>query len=224
MAAGAAAGEHAIFGHEALMESPLDGQRRKSQLRDEARARRNRQPDGERLSRQILQRLAELPEYVRAGTLMLYLSFRSEVGTHHFPERAWSEGKRVVVPCCAGERLELFRLESPDELAPGTLGILEPSPRLRTVAERRVAAAEIDLVVVPGLAFDRQCGRIGYGKGYYDRLLHEVRGDAAVVAVAFQCQIFPEVPVLPYDVRVDRIVTEEAMYQRRGPRFGPVDT
>ena len=83
-----------------------------------------------------------------------------------------------------------------------------------------MAAAELDLVVVPGLAFDCQCGRLGYGKGYYDRLLHEVRHDAALVAVAFQCQIFPEVPVLPYDVRVDRVVTEEAMYQRSLPRFG----
>jgi 5-formyltetrahydrofolate cyclo-ligase len=202
------------------MEPPIDGQRRKSQLRDEARARRSRQQDAERLSRQIFERLAELPEYVRAGTLMLYLSFRSEVGTHEFLGRAWSAGKRVVVPCCVGQRLELFRLESPDELVPGTLGILEPGAPLRAAADRRVAAAELDLVVVPGLAFDGQCGRLGYGKGYYDRLLHEVRDDAALVAVAFQCQIFPEVPVLPYDVRVDRVVTEEAMYRRSLPRFG----
>ena len=206
------------------MEPPIDAARRKSQLREEARARRNRQQDGKRLSGQIFQRLAELPEYVRAGTLMLYLSFRSEVGTHQFLHRAWSEGKRVVVPYCVGDRLELFRLESPDELAPGTLGILEPVAPLRTAAERRVAAAKLDLVVVPGLAFDRQCGRIGYGKGYYDRLLHEVRGDAALVAVAFQCQIFPEVPVLPDDVRMDRIVTEESIYQRSRPRFGLVET
>lgn len=72
--------------------------------------------------------------------------------------------------------------------------------------------------MAPGLAFDRQCGRIGYGKGYYDRLFGEVRDDAAIVAVAFQCQIFPDVPVLPYDFRVDKIVTEEAVYERTLPR------
>ena len=76
---------------------------------------------------------------------------------------------------------------------------------------------------MPGLAFDRQCGRIGYGKGYYDRLLQQARADAALVAVAFECQVFPEVPVLPHDVRVDKIITEEAIYERSQPRFGAAE-
>ncbi len=204
------------------MELPIDGLSRKTQLRVEARARRGRQQDADRLSRQIFQRLADSPEYRRAAALLLYLSFHSEVGTHPFLDRAWSEGKSVVVPYCAGERLELFRLESRDELAPGTLGILEPKAALRT-AQRGVAVARIDLIVVPGLAFDRQCGRVGYGKGYYDRLLHQARADAALVAVAFECQVFPEVPVLPHDVRVDKVITEAAIYERSQPRFGAAE-
>ncbi len=126
------------------------------------------------------------------------------------------------MPYCAGEELELFRLDSSEELALGAMGILEPAAALRTRGERLVGADELDLVVVPGLAFDRQCGRLGYGKGYYDRLLRRVRADAALVAVAFQCQIFAEVPVLPTDVRVDQIITEETLYRRSRPRWEPL--
>ncbi|MGO8691903.1 MAG: 5-formyltetrahydrofolate cyclo-ligase [Thermoguttaceae bacterium] len=201
------------------METSPGPQRRKTEIRAEASARRSQQQNGEGLSRQILQRLAESPEYARARTLLLYLSFRSEVATHDFPRQAWTAGKRVVVPYCAGEELELFRLDSPDELTPGAMGILEPAAALRPRGDRLVGADELDLVVVPGLAFDRQCGRLGYGKGYYDRLLRRVRADAALVAVAFQCQIFAEVPVLANDVRVDQIITEETLYRRSRPRL-----
>jgi 5-formyltetrahydrofolate cyclo-ligase len=203
------------------METPIDPQRRKAEIRAEALARRERQQNAEQFSHKILQRLAESPEYARAETLLLYLSFRSEVGTQDFPRQAWSDGKRVVVPYCAGDQLGLFRLDSPDELAPGTLGILEPGPRWRGRADRAVGAEELDLVVVPGLAFDRQCGRIGYGKGYYDRLLRRVRADAALLAVAFQCQIFAAVPVTAGDVRVDQVITEAASYRRSRPRLEP---
>jgi 5-formyltetrahydrofolate cyclo-ligase len=201
-----------------MMESPVPSQHLKEQLRAEARSRRDGQENRPQLSRQIRQRLTALAEYSQAATVMLYVSFRSEVETHDLLAAACAAGKRVVVPYCVADRLELFRLESLAELAPGTMGILEPAAELRRRADRRIAAAEIDLVVAPGLAFDRRGGRIGYGKGYYDRLLREVRPDAAVVAVAFECQVFAAVPLLPHDVRMDKIVTEQAVYQRSGPR------
>ena len=69
---------------------------------------------------------------------------------------------------------------------------------------------------MPGLSFDRRGGRLGYGKGYYDKLLHQVRGDAAKLAVCFECQLVAEVPSLPHDVRMDLIVTEKAVYRVRG--------
>ncbi len=200
------------------MDPFAEGHARKSQIRKEASARRRRQIDAEAISRRILDRLACQPEYPRAHTILFYVSFRSEVGVHESLSAAAAEGKRVVVPYCVGNRLGLFRLESLEELAPGTMGILEPKADLRAGADRLVLPQELDLIVAPGLAFDRQCGRIGYGRGYYDRLFREVRDDAAIVAVAFQCQIFPDVPVLPYDVRVDKIVTEAAVYERTLPR------
>ncbi len=93
------------------------------------------------------------------------------------------------------------------------LGILEPKPELRGRAATTLDAKDLDLIIAPGLAFDRRGGRLGYGKGYYDKLLRQVRGDATKLAVGFECQLFAEVPVLPHDVRMDIIVTEKAVYR-----------
>jgi 5-formyltetrahydrofolate cyclo-ligase len=197
----------------------IEAQRRKEEVRVEARARRRRQENPEHVSRVIFDRLAALPEYARADTVLFYVAFRSEVHTQHFLPVAWRQGKRVVVPYCLEGSLVLCRLESLDDLSPGAFGIPEPKVALRCDARRKIEVREVDLIVTPGLAFDRACARIGYGKGYYDRLLQQARPDTALLAAAFQCQMFPEVPVLPYDVRVDKVVTEEAVYERAAPRY-----
>ena len=203
------------------MIDPPELLRKKHKLRAEAHNRRRRQPNAELLSRRILARVAEMPEYRAARTVLCYVSFRSEVCTRQFLDAALADGKNLVVPYCRDDRLELFRIESlAGDLAPGTWDILEPRADLRTCADRHVAPSDLDLVVVPGLALDRQCGRIGYGKGYFDRLFPHVRPEAALVAVAFECQMFDEVPMLPHDVRVDKIVTESAVYARSLPRSG----
>ncbi len=98
------------------------------------------------------------------------------------------------------------------------LGILEPKPELREQNQRRVKVQELDLLVIPGLAFDRHGGRLGYGKGYFDRLLPGTRADALLAAVAFECQVFDAVPMQPYDVRVDAVVTQTDIYHRTLPR------
>ncbi len=193
----------------------------KHHLRAAAHLRRLHQKDGSRLSHLIFQRLVSLPQYASARTVLCYVSFRSEVATHEFIARLWADGKRVVVPYCASQHLELFCLGSFSDLEPGTLGILEPKAELREQRDRCVQVQEIHLLVIPGLAFDRQCGRLGYGKGYFDRLLTGARSDALLAAVAFECQLFPAVPMRPYDVRVDAVVTEVDIYRRTLPRCGP---
>jgi 5-formyltetrahydrofolate cyclo-ligase len=75
---------------------------------------------------------------------------------------------------------------------------------------------ELDLVMVPGTAFDPRGGRMGQGKGYYDRLLANARPDAPLVALAFECQVFPEIPVAPHDVFMDQVITEVKVYRGRG--------
>jgi 5-formyltetrahydrofolate cyclo-ligase len=89
----------------------------------------------------------------------------------------------------------------------------EPKFELRDLPDRQIDPALIDLIIIPGLAFDLHGGRLGYGKGYYDRFLHKTRAIAAKVAVCFECQLFPEIPVLPHDVRMDMVVTENTLYR-----------
>jgi 5-formyltetrahydrofolate cyclo-ligase len=202
------------------MEDQREAIQRKHQIRAAAHLRRLHQPDNGPLSANIFQRLVDLPQYSAARTTLCYVSFRSEVATHDFFARFWADGKRVVVPCCMDGHLELFTVDSFADLTPGMLGILEPKPALRGLADRRAKVQEVDLLVVPGLAFDRQGGRLGYGKGYFDRLLCEARPDALLAAVAFECQLFECLPMQSYDVRVDLIITEAGIYHRTLPRYG----
>lgn len=145
---------------------------------------------------------------------MVYVGLPDEVQTLPFLSHLREDGRQIVVPFCQGRELGLFRLEDPDELVPQTLGILEPRPELRALGDRAVAPAALDLVLVPGVAFDRRCGRLGHGKGYYDRLLALLRPDTLCLALAFECQVLAEVPVLPHDVRMDRVLTEDSQYTR----------
>lgn len=189
---------------------------RKKALRDEAHARRNAQPDKDALSRQIVAQFMQLPEYAAATTVMFYIDVRSEVRTRNDLEAALQSGKRIVVPYCVDGELELFHLESMDELETGMYKILEPRADLRDVAAKKVDVAELDLVMVPGVGFDRRGARMGHGKGYYDKLLEHARRETPLIALAFECQLFDEIPTAEHDIFMDKIVTEAAVYPGRG--------
>jgi 5-formyltetrahydrofolate cyclo-ligase len=183
----------------------------KAAIRREAHARRNDQPNKDELSRRILERVFNLAEYDVAKTVLFYIDARSEVRTRPAIGQALASEKTIAVPYCVGDELELFRLASMDELAPGAFGVLEPKPELRPAA-KRVEAGDLDLVIVPGVAFDRRGGRLGHGAGYYDRLLRRRRADAATIGLAFERQVFDEIPMAPHDVRMDVVVTETSVY------------
>ncbi len=189
-----------------------DWQRRKREIRARAEANRLKQPDKDTLSRLICRKLIALDEYTRARVVMSYVDFRDEVRTHHFLTVVLEQGKQLAVPYCAADRLELFLLDSLDELAAGTFGIPEPKTKLRGLAERRVEIGRVDLIVVPGVAFDTRGGRLGHGRGYFDKLLGLVRSNTTLVAPAFECQLFPEIPIEPHDVFMNKIVTEKTIY------------
>ena len=186
------------------MDSRTELQARKSALRAQALRSRRELPDKDELSRRLWQKLFSLPEYRSAQTVMVYLDLPDEVRTQPYLSALQQQGKRAVVPYCEGNELGLFRFHSFAELEAGAMGILEPRSELRALPASRADVAELDFLIVPGVAFDRQ--------GYYDRLLGRVRADALLVGVAFECQLYADVPMLPYDVYMDKVVTETAVY------------
>ncbi len=180
----------------------------KTRLRREVIARRDAEPERDARSRAIGERLRALPAYRAARTVAWYAGVASEVATVPLIELALSEGQRVAVPYVAGDRLGLTRIERVSELVPAPFGLLEPPQALRDDADRRVAASEVDLFVVPGVAFDRSGGRLGHGRGYYDRLLALASPAAQFVAVAFECQVVERVPMGATDVPMHALITE----------------
>lgn len=198
------------------MTTAADPSSRKQAIREQAHANRNAQENKDDLSREIVRRFMALPEYQTASTVLFYLDVRSEVRTRHSLEDALQSGKKIVVPYCVDGELELFHLEQLDELSVGMYKILEPKPELREIAAKQVPVSEIDLIMVPGVAFDRRGGRTGHGKGYYDKLLEHARPDTPLVALAFECQLFDEIPMQDHDVFMDKVVTESNTYTGRG--------
>ena len=181
----------------------------KALLRETMRALRDALDPEERAAKSLLikSNLFALPEIMSASSLMFYVSFRSEVQTEPMIRHALSLGKQVIVPITdlTNKRLQLSQIKDLDEdLAPGTWGIREPRPgKIRPVAYN-----DIDIVVAPGLAFSEQGWRIGYGGGFYDRLLRESKKKAC--ALSFEMQMLPEVPFIAgQDVPVNCIVTEK---------------
>ena len=189
---------------------------RKNEIRAAAHEARRQQPDKETVSEQITDRVIDLPEYQSAACVMWYVDVRAEARTRHALPQALNSGKKIVIPYCVDGELELFHLESMDELETGMYKILEPRADLRQVASKRVPVEELDLILVPGVAFDAHGGRTGHGKGYYDKLLENAKPETPLVALAFQCQIFDEIPMQTHDIYMDKVVTESQVYAGKG--------
>jgi 5-formyltetrahydrofolate cyclo-ligase len=148
--------------------------------------------------------------------VMWYVDVRDEARTRHALPDALAGGKRIVIPYCVDGELELFHLQSMDELETGMYKILEPRTDLREVAEKRIDVSELDLVIVPGVGFDARGGRTGHGKGYYDKLLENAKPETPLVALSFECQMFDEIPMQSHDIFMDKVVTEEKVYDGIG--------
>lgn len=186
----------------------------KNELRRTAHDNRNKQENKDELSEWIVGAFMSLPEYTAASTVMFYIDVRSEVRTRHVLPESLNSGKKIVVPWCNHDgELELFHLQSMHELETGMYGILEPSQEFRLLPRKQVQLKELDLIMVPGVGFDSRGARMGHGKGYYDKLLENARPDTSLVALAFECQMFEEIPVAPHDIFMDKIITEQNVYE-----------
>ncbi|WP_460183923.1 5-formyltetrahydrofolate cyclo-ligase [Thermopirellula anaerolimosa] len=193
---------------------------RKQELRHRMRERRRAFALRHAASSLIHIRLLRLPELIRARTVMTYVSVGTEVATRDLISQLISLEKAIIVPYCQGIDLRLFRLRTLEELVPGTLGIPEPPPELRENPQRQARAEEIDLVLIPGLAFDRRGNRLGQGKGYYDRFLLSLRPTAFKLGLAFECQMVEDLPRTPRDTPVDAVLTEKMLYRFHPPQNG----
>jgi 5-formyltetrahydrofolate cyclo-ligase len=190
----------------------------KQQIREQAHAARQALTNKDELSVRIMDRVMAMPEYVQANAVMFYVDVRAEVRTRQALPAALASGKKIVIPYCVDGELELFHLENMEELELGMYRILEPKKELREVASKKIDVVDLDLIIVPGVAFDRRGGRTGHGKGYYDKLLEHSRPQTPLVSLAFECQMFPEIPMQSHDIFMDKVVTEDAVYTGIGRR------
>ncbi|MCD6336579.1 MAG: 5-formyltetrahydrofolate cyclo-ligase [Candidatus Latescibacteria bacterium] len=163
-------------------------------------------------SEAIRRRVLALSEVAEARVIHCYVSAKpNEVDTRRLISEALEEGKRIVVPVTKlwQRRLDHSEIEYLDELEPSVFGLLEPKEECR----RRIGIGEIDLVIVPGLAFDPRGNRIGFGGGFYDRFLSKVQ--APKIALAYSFQVLEKIEAGPHDVRMDKVVTDERVYDCR---------
>ena len=179
----------------------------KDKLRQQMLGKRNSLSQEELLkkSRHIQRRLLDLREYQQAHIICFYVSYGHEVFTHELIKRCLMKGKQVVVPLSHPEThtLSLSLLKKWDDLAPGTYHILEPKKE----AQHIIDVGALELIIVPGVAFDYKGNRIGHGKGYYDNLLTTT--NALSIGLAFEFQLVESIPADSHDIAVDMIITEK---------------
>ncbi|MGG0187077.1 5-formyltetrahydrofolate cyclo-ligase [Bacillus rhizoplanae] len=157
------------------------------------------------LSEKIADSLYKQQEWIAAQTIGITLSMEREVNTYAIIEKAWEEGKAIVVPKCNREtRTMTFRqITNFEQLETVYMNLREPDPSIT----EEVSAEEIDLLLVPGVAFTRKGERVGYGGGYYDRYLVNYKGKT--LSLVFDFQIVSHIPVEPFDKTVQKIITEK---------------
>ncbi len=188
----------------------------KAALRRAVLRRRDALPEGERalLSGSIVATILDLPAYETAHVVLAYASFGSELRTDELLRRALADGKTLLLPRVERGGLGLYEVRDPArDLEPGTWGIREPEPDRCPPAD----PGGVGFALIPGVAFDRRARRLGYGGGFYDRLLAGGLPEGTpLVSGAFEVQIVDEVPTGPHDAPVDVVVTEGDVYSRGG--------
>lgn len=149
---------------------------------------------------QIKEKVTAHPWFQEAACILCYVDFDAEAGTRGIIEESWKQGKKVAVPRISGDMMNFYEITSFDNLIPGTFGVLEPPADI-------IWEPFEGLVIMPGVAFDRDRHRIGYGKGYYDRYLCK-RPRLKTMAAAFDIQIAKKIPYEEHDIRPSLLVTE----------------
>ena len=161
-----------------------------------------KEEDRNRKSSIIRDKLLRNKVFKKAKIVMFYVAFGGEVNTEEMIRKAKKIGKLICVPVCRKDKetMQPAILEDHSKLKKGPYGVLEP------VSEALVKPEDLDLVIVPGLAFDRKGNRLGRGKGYYDRFLSKIPKDTPSIGLAYSLQILPAVPVTSHDISVKKVL------------------
>ena len=166
------------------------------------RLKKHKEEDRNKKSRIIKKKLFATQVFRKAKNVMFYIAFRGEVNTEEMIKAAKQKGKIVTVPICQKNRIAIrpCRLDEHARLKNGPYGVKEPAVKQCTLLE------DLDLVIVPGVAFDKKGNRLGRGKGFYDRFLDKLPKDTPSIGLAYDFQILPAIPAAKHDVRVSRVL------------------
>lgn len=159
-------------------------------------------------SKFIRNNLFEQPEWQNTSVIGLILSKKFEVDTLEIIKKAWDEGKKVAIPKCIpqGRKMEFYIFTSFEQTEVVYYGLQEP------IVEQTeyVQSAQIDTIVVPGLAFSKEGSRLGFGGGYYDRYLSTFHGE--ILSLVYECQLEENIPMEEHDIVIPKIITEKNVY------------
>lgn len=159
----------------------------------------------------IIDKLISIEEYKKSKTVFIYMDFKNEVSTIGLIKKMLDGKKSVVIPYTDTVNTVIIPVEIKDvdnDLKISSFGYLEP--KIEKINE--IELDKIDLIIVPGVVFDKCLNRIGFGKGYYDRILNKKRHDAKAIAIAYEFQVLDEIPFEEHDIKMDMIITEESIY------------
>ena len=163
-------------------------------------------------SLRIKDRFVKTEAYAKEEILLAYVDAKREVETRLIMQQALEDGRKVAAPRVDGDGImHYYYIESLEDLEPGSFGIMEPKKSCP------LCETEKGLLLMPGVAFDEHCHRVGYGGGYYDRYLERHPG-LVHIALAFEFQVFPEVPFEDHDILPERIVTEDRILEPKEPK------
>ncbi|MFA5014940.1 MAG: 5-formyltetrahydrofolate cyclo-ligase [Actinomycetota bacterium] len=166
-------------------------------------------PFRKEISNIIAEKFFDTDYYIDSNNILIYYPFRSEVDTTIVIKKALKDDKNIILPRVSGQRLELFYVNDPEkQLKKVAYGIMEPD----TALCRKAKISSIDLAVVPGIGFDKNLNRLGYGGGFYDKLLPHIPKGVKKIALCFDIQVIDIIPVSKNDVKVDLLITDTGIY------------
>ncbi len=181
----------------------------KSAIRNYAKKQRSCLTENECMekSKAIANKLFSTRAYKENDNILLYMSANNEVSTAAIFNQAISDGKKIYLPKVYGKEMAFIRVFSLEELSKGSYGILEP------ISDKKADITE-GMIIMPGVAFDRDCNRIGYGGGFYDRYMQKQK-QLTSCAICYECQIVDGIPSEAHDIKPEMVITEFNVYRRR---------